>query len=338
MIDGRLLQCSMAVRENVMDLRQITYFMWVYEEGSFTRAAEKAGVVQPALSIQIKRLEEEFGLPLFERNSRGVAPTAHGRRFYELCSPIRRDIGFARSKMLELARPEAVIGRLRCGFPPTLYKSVIGGVVSRFLDTHPSVELELREGYGRTLSKWVSEGELDFALGAWSLDSPRVETSMMHEEEVVLVSGRALPLREFDSCGLDSLEGMNLMLPSATQILAPPLEQFIASGRLRPARIMRVDSYLGVMEIARAGDWAAFVPVSGISADTLQGGLRIYRVPRELLALTWHLIHPNDRSLQPGATAFIRLIEGALEERNRNFERLVEERRGAAAKSALSSV
>jgi DNA-binding transcriptional LysR family regulator len=85
------------------------------------------------------------------------------------------------------------------------------------------------------------------------------------------------------------------------------------------------------MEIARAGDWAAFVPVSGISADALQGGLRIYRVPRELLALTWHLIHPNDRSLQPGATAFIRLVESALEERKRNFERLAAERRSAAA-------
>jgi LysR family nitrogen assimilation transcriptional regulator len=58
-----------------MDLRQITYFMWVYEEGSFTRAAQKAGVVQPALSMQIKRVEEEFGLPLFERNSRPLAGT-----------------------------------------------------------------------------------------------------------------------------------------------------------------------------------------------------------------------------------------------------------------------
>src|SRR5690606_17470743 len=55
-----------------MDLRQIMYFMWVYEEKSFTGASRKAGVVQPALSVQVRRLEEEFGVELFDRQSRGV--------------------------------------------------------------------------------------------------------------------------------------------------------------------------------------------------------------------------------------------------------------------------
>ena len=58
-----------------MDLKQITYFMWVYEEGSFSRAAAKANVVQGALSMQIRRIEDEFGIRLFNRLSRGVEPT-----------------------------------------------------------------------------------------------------------------------------------------------------------------------------------------------------------------------------------------------------------------------
>lgn len=302
-----------------MDLRQITYFMWVYEEGSFTRAAQKAGVVQPALSMQIKRLEDEFGLPLFERTSRGVEATAHGRHFYDLCAPVRRSIGFARSKMLELAKPEQVIGRLRCGFPPTFFKSVIGGVVSEFMKIHPSVELEMREGYGRTLSRWVADGELDFALGAWSMDTPGIETLMMHHEEVAVVSGRQLPIPQFERCDLEKLEGFELMLPSANQILGPPLEQFIASGRLRPSKIIRVDSYLGIMEIARAGQWAGFVPISGLTREALQDGLFVYRLPKDLVSLTWHLIHPTGKQLQPGATALLRLVEQALDERTRTF-------------------
>jgi DNA-binding transcriptional LysR family regulator len=302
-----------------MDLRQITYFMWVFENRSFTKAAQKAGVVQPALSIQVKRLEEELGVSLFARNSRGVEPTSFGERFYSLCEPILRDVAMARSKMLELLKPDVVMGTLRCGFPPTFFKAVLGPIVSRFTKANPHMDLHLREGYGRTLTQWVSDGVLDFAIGAWSTDMPGLSVSMVYEEEVALISGRALSMRDFSICNLEAEAGLQLILPSAMQILAPQLEQLISTGRLRPTSVMRVDSYLGVVEIARQAGWAGFVPISGISGDMIGDDLHVYRLPKQMMSLRWHLVHRAGEELHLGAESFIGMLKQALNDDRMRF-------------------
>lgn len=79
-----------------MDLRQIQYFIALFEDGSVTRAAKRLNIVQPALSMQIAKLEEELRQQLFERSAHGMSPTAAGRLMYRLFLPIMRDIAHAR--------------------------------------------------------------------------------------------------------------------------------------------------------------------------------------------------------------------------------------------------
>ncbi len=306
-----------------MDLRQIMYFMAVFEEKSFTRAAQKAGVVQPALSIQVKRLEDEFGVSLFERGPRGVAPTSFGKSFYQLCEPIRRDVAQARNMMVALAGSGQISGLLRCGFPPTFFKAIVGPVVADLLAIHPRVELHLREGYGRILSEWVLKGELDFALGAWSLDMPGLDHAMVHEEDVVLVCGAPLAQPPYSECDLSALNGRKLMLPSGNQILGPPLAQYITSGRIKPAQTMTVDSYLGVIEIARHSDWAAFVPMTGVLDEMNEGGLHIYPIARPLLSFRWHVVHREGEELSGAGRAFVSMLSTALEDKKKRFHDLI---------------
>lgn len=297
-----------------MDLRQIMYFMWVYEEKSFTRASRKAGVVQPALSVQVKRLEEEFGVELFDRQSRGVMPTAHGKLFYDLCTPIRKSLGLARGKMIEASQSGQVIGAIRCGFPPTFYKAIIGPAVADFMRRYPMAELTLREGYARTLSDWVLEGELDFAVGIWSKELAGLEFEVVFEEEVVLVSGRPILESRFATCDITRVEGLKLMLPSHQQTLGPILRQMIASGSIRPARTMVVDSYLGALEIARASDWAALIPVTGLLEEADAPQLFIYKVPQASLSFRWYVVHKEG---SPPSDAAHLLIDAVVDELER---------------------
>src|SRR5688500_3770928 len=74
-----------------LDLRQLQYFFCIYEEGSVTRAARKLHVVQPAISMQLQKLESQMGFPLFERTPQGVVPTPEGKAIYELYQPILLD-------------------------------------------------------------------------------------------------------------------------------------------------------------------------------------------------------------------------------------------------------
>src|SRR5262249_24979330 len=107
-----------------MDLRQIIYFLSIYDAGNLTKASQKEHVAQPALSVQLRRLEDELGVSLFERHSQGVIPTVAGKRFYELCQSIVSDVSRARSEMLAFATE--LSGRMTVGLPSALNRSVLG--------------------------------------------------------------------------------------------------------------------------------------------------------------------------------------------------------------------
>lgn len=83
-------------RVSTLDLKQITYFTWVYEEENLSGAARRANVVQSAISMQIKRLEQELSARLFERESSGLRPTAAGEQLYSFCTSILREVAAAK--------------------------------------------------------------------------------------------------------------------------------------------------------------------------------------------------------------------------------------------------
>src|SRR5690349_681243 len=106
-----------------MDLRQIQYFVALFEERSITKAARRLNVVQPAISMQIGRLEKTFRTKLFERTSRGVIPTDIGRAYYGLCQKIMGDVHEARRYLQEAGGK--VTGELNIGLMPSVANSVL---------------------------------------------------------------------------------------------------------------------------------------------------------------------------------------------------------------------
>ena len=97
----------------MLDLRQIQYFACLYEQRSVTRAARSLNVVQPALSMQISRLEKRLGINLFERTARGMIPTAAGDAMYRLYLPVLLDLKHANQQVMELSGK--VLGKIAVG-------------------------------------------------------------------------------------------------------------------------------------------------------------------------------------------------------------------------------
>jgi DNA-binding transcriptional LysR family regulator len=284
----------------------------VFEERSFTRAAKRAGIVQPALSMQVRNLETELGVELFERSVRGLAPTTHGRRFYELFAPIARDIDAATETMRQMVAPDTVTGDIRCGCPPTFFKSIIGRVLPAFAAMYPSANVLLLEGYSGTLHDWVRSGDLDFAFGTPPSDDIGLTYDRVFEEQLVLVSGEPIAGERLVPCDLAKIPNLKLFLPSPPQILGRVLRESIAAGKIRPVRTVVMDSYLGVLESARNSDWAAIIPVDGI-LDEIGGALSIYPIEQPQMAFHWHLIHPSRKPLNAAARLFVDMIARELQ-------------------------
>jgi transcriptional regulator GlxA family with amidase domain len=198
-----------------MDIRQITYFMLVYEEKSVSRAAAKAKVAQPAVSMQIKHLEEEFGFKLFERTQSGVEPTRHAARFYRHCIGISRSFSLAQQEMRDIGSQDNLGGSLRIGLPGSVTRGLLTRILSPFLISYPDVDVTISEAYTGTLVEWVKSGTVDFAVGARPQKQRGLMQRLLYRDGVVVMSGTPLNGPNFAPIDLTKEPALKLILPSA---------------------------------------------------------------------------------------------------------------------------
>jgi DNA-binding transcriptional LysR family regulator len=158
-----------------MELRHLRYFVAIAEERSFTRAAERLWVAQPGLSTQIRRLESELGIQLFDRHTRGVDLTDAGELFLERARTALAAADAARSTGHDLE--EGLVGSIRLGIVTGAGWPGSSALLGHFGRDRPGVELTVVEAYGGTLLRDLRDGRLDAMIAPsefGSADLPRV--------------------------------------------------------------------------------------------------------------------------------------------------------------------
>lgn len=145
-----------------MNLRQLEVFIAIVEEGSLTRAAERVHIVQPALTHQIKVLEEEFGVPLLVRSSRGVRPTEAGSRLVTQARLLLAQFSALRAHVLGTDVEPA--GDVRVGAPSTASALVSPRLVSAIARMYPAIRVHIFEPMTGLVTNWLDETRVDFAI------------------------------------------------------------------------------------------------------------------------------------------------------------------------------
>jgi DNA-binding transcriptional LysR family regulator len=171
-----------------MELRQLRYFVAVVEAGSFSSAAQRLFVAQPALSVQVRALEELVGKPLLLRHRRGVSPTPAGLALLhdarQLLTQVQAALSNARS---EGAQPH----RLRFGLVPSATETLLPGLVRALRASHADLRIEARELPTAAQIEGLKDGRIDFCLGRPPSSERSVQTLCVHEDPYCL----ALPER-----------------------------------------------------------------------------------------------------------------------------------------------
>jgi len=170
-----------------MELRHLRYFVAIAEERSFTRAAERLWVAQPGLSTQIRRLEAELGVRLFERHTRGVDLTQAGALFLDRARAVLTAADVAGATGSDLKGGAA--GTVRLGVATPARWSRTAALLERFGLERDGVELTVLEGFGGTLWRDLRDGRLDALLAPASFGSPDLRRLKVGAERwVVLVA------------------------------------------------------------------------------------------------------------------------------------------------------
>jgi|SRR3954470_17559337 DNA-binding transcriptional LysR family regulator len=188
-----------------LELRHLRYFVAIAEEGSFTGAAERLWVAQPGLSTQIRQLEAELGVALFDRHARGVDVTEAGALFLERVRVALAAVETACATGRDLAA--GVVGSLRLGVAGGARWRLTSDLLERFARERPGVELTVLEGHGGTLWRDLRDRRLDAVLAPAGHASPDLRTIALGFEPWVVLMGTGHPIAGVGPIAGSELEG-----------------------------------------------------------------------------------------------------------------------------------
>lgn len=247
-----------------MDLKQLEYFVRVAEMGSFTRASIALDVAQPALSRQIRLLEVELRQNLLTRNGRGAIPTEAGNLLLEHGRGILHQVALTREELN--ASRGALAGKVSIGLPPSLSKLITVPLVQAFIQHMPQAQLMLTEGFSLLMHEGLRVGNLDMCVLYNPDQSPDLDMSTLHEDELVLISPAGSTAasksarKKPESVPLADVAALPLILPSRPNAFRILIEgEMMAIGK-RPNVIFEVDGLNAILSLVKEGMGHAVLP------------------------------------------------------------------------------
>jgi DNA-binding transcriptional LysR family regulator len=290
-----------------MDFEQLRTFQQVCRLSSFSRAAEKLGVTQPAISAQIRSLEKEVGARLFDRDGGKVTFTAAGRLFepfVDHCLQCQSHIILAVNDLYRSARGEVSVS---CSEATSLY--ILPPVFAHYKKLYTRVNLNIvRSEHARSLEA-VLNRDVDFAIASLPIKDARLVVQPIHRDDIVLVVGPTHPLAMRDVIKLDEMiQFPMLQLKHGRQ--RTQLNNFFQHHEVQPRIAMELDSSELLKRLICAELGMGFLPHANVLDDEHSGLLKIVKVEGMRLHRELALIYRKDKTLTRAAQAFLEIAAG----------------------------
>jgi LysR family hydrogen peroxide-inducible transcriptional activator len=277
---------------NNLTLRQLRYFEAVAKHTHFGRAAEACAVSQPALSVQIKELEETLGQALFERTARKVRLTGFGEEFAKRVREILRAV----EELGELARTsrDALAGRLRMGIIPTMAPYLLPSVIQRLTREFPGLDLHVRETLTTGLLHELKDGRLDAAILALPISDPALTEVDLFTEDFVLVRSGADWDKPVPSS--ESLREMRLLLLEEGHCFRDQALSFCSIQTAIPREGLDGSSLSTLVQMDGAGIGVTLIPEMAVPVETRSADVSVARFdhprPFRRVGMVWRRSSP----------------------------------------------
>lgn len=279
-----------------MDIRQLRYFVQIVESRSLTKAAERLLISQPAIGLQIKNLEDELGVSLLVRHSRGVEPTREGEALFHSARPILHEIDRLPSVVRD-CQVEAS-GVVQVGLAPSV-SLLLSEQLMKLATSHlPKVELQLMEATSPLLRQWVAERRIDMAIGCEGETTQDVREQVLMDETLYLVSSGTGVFKEVVDLNFTALAGRKIVLadPMRTGFLQRKLQKAAQEVGIAMSAEAIHPSVETVKLLVEDGKGETILPWSSVRRECYQGRLSASRiVAPELLRRALLLSHQGSR-------------------------------------------
>jgi LysR family hydrogen peroxide-inducible transcriptional activator len=277
---------------NQITIRHLRYFEALAQHGHFGRAAEACAISQPALSLQMKELEQVLGSPLIERGSRQIRLTALGKDF----AARARDVLRAVDELANLARASmgTLTGELRIGVIPTVAPYLLPGVIQSLSARFPDLDLRPREAVTQKLVDDLIEGRLDVAIVALPVSEPSLTEHPLFSEEFMLV--RAASDADMPVPNPETLGTMRLLLLEEGHCFRDQALSFCRLSASVPRDLMEGSSLSTLVQMVGAGIGVTLIPQMAVPVETRTAPVAVARLPvprpTRTIGLVWRKTNP----------------------------------------------
>ncbi|MBW4707212.1 LysR family transcriptional regulator [Roseobacter sp. YSTF-M11] len=282
-----------------LTFKQLRYFEAVATLGHFGRAADMCSISQPAISVQIKELEESLGTALFERGARQIRLTAFGEVFAERV----RDILQAVDDLGDLARAsrDGLVGKLRIGIIPTIAPYLLPRIIGNLSLSHADLDVHIRETLTDKLITELMDGRLDTAIVALPISEPSLTEIRLFEEKFVLVrrqedAAKPVPNRE-------SLREMRLLLLEEGHCFRDQALSFCGLRSPLAREGMDGSSLSTLVQMVGTGIGVTLIPEMAVPVETTSAAVSVDHLnapqPSRVIGMVWRKTSPlSDELMQ----------------------------------------
>jgi LysR family nitrogen assimilation transcriptional regulator len=302
-----------------MDLRSLRLYLAVLEHGSITKASESVHVAQPALGLHIRKLEEELGLSLLERHSRGIRATEAGSLLAKHAEVLLRYADVAKEEMTSYSKVPS--GNVSIGLTPTAREAVAVSLVERVSKDLPAVHLTVKEALSEMLVEYLLDGRLDAAL---------VYNTREGGEQLAfdpLSEGR----RPGDTIMLAEAMSHRLILPTRPHLVRTEIDRLATNLGVTPNIVHEVDSMAAIRDFVGGGLGCSVMPRGAVRNPAYAGTVGSQMVVDPTIKRLLHLAYSKRRSISKAFEATLgvlkRVVEEEMKRPDSQWERLEPARR-----------
>ena len=293
-----------------LNFRHFQAFVTIARLNSFTRAAKALNLSQPALTKQVRQLEESLGVRLFDRDTRTVALTHIGKELKPVIGQLLHEIEGVVFNTREMAAKSR--GIIRVAALPSLCSSILPAAIAGFCEIHPGISVVLRDVVAERVVSMVKAEEVDFGVGTPGGDAD-VRFSVLLSDRMVVGFPKGHPLQQSKAVRLRQLVRLPLVLMAADSSVRKLVDEAFASiGQLiRPAYEATYMSTAAGM--VKAGLGVTILPSSAIQMGEL-AGLVTRPISHPAITRELGILEKSGRSLSPAAEGLLLIVKAVAKE------------------------
>jgi DNA-binding transcriptional LysR family regulator len=295
-----------------MEVRQLQIFRTLAEELNFTRTAERVHTVQSNVTAQIKALEEELGVPLFDRLGRRVTLTDAGRQFRPFAEQALAAMEQGQRAVQSGSEP---CGPLRVSAPESIVTYRLPQLLRKFRRRFPHVELIFRPHLDDSVAVELETGKIDMVIEMRdSISNPAFRSVPLRVERIFLLAHGSLSLARQRTVKPQDLAGQTLLLTEQGCGYRAKLDRLLAMQNIRPGHVTEFSSVEAIKQCVAAGMGLALLPAIAVARELRQHQFKALQWAGSSLDIATHIVWHKDKWVSPAMAAFRDLVRNTFDE------------------------